>query len=252
MIISPLTYNVFDIIGFLFLVIAVVSGIVHRKLLNKSIMLIVPYTVLGILFVLGLSASYTLNDVTLSTNLSLIFVNGYLVIQNSYLASIGIIYFKVIGAREMVLNYEKSFSSFKNLPYWFIPVIVLSNSLYSWLIFSIFGRVFFNTSNGIIERVQNIMLGSIGAVAEELLIRLFLLGLIVYVLRNSPYKWLIAILLSSIYWALLHNVDGPIDFVRIIQIFPLGVVLGYTMKKYGFEACLSIHLITNIFFEIIP
>ena len=73
---------------------------------------------------------------------------------------------------------------------------------------------------------------------------MFRLGIQSYLakqLRLTGGRYWIAIVLSSALWSLAHaNILNP-AWVKIVQVFPLGLALGYLMRRYGLEACLLAH-----------
>jgi hypothetical protein len=248
--IEVIPHDFYGVLGYLFIIFSIVFGIRYHNLLKEHIKHILPFTVIGFILVLGLSASNTLGGVLLSDNLTIILFNGYVVVRDSFFAVIGLLLFQLCGIQGKVSHWEKGFSFFKFIPSWLIPSIIVFQFLYSWLIYHIYDVKFWDLSRGYAPRIQEAAMGSLGALTEELLVRLFLIALIIYLSKGLRAKWLIAILLSSIYWSFNHQFHGSLNLMKVVQTFPLGIILGYLMDKYGFEACLTVHLLSNLLFII--
>ncbi len=82
---------------------------------------------------------------------------------------------------------------------------------------------------------------------EETLIRLFLLGTILYLFKKFSINQISAIIFTSLFWSLSHISFTDFHIVKFIQINVFGVVLGYYMIKSGWETCFTAHGIYNIF-----
>ena len=119
----------------------------------------------------------------------------------------------------------------------------MGNILYSWLIFWEFGRKIFVPP---FIALDPLLFTLLAVVNEELLNRVFLIGLVVFVFRKSKYAWFIAIITSSIYWGALHMGLGYTDWVKFVQVLPFGLFLGYCLRKYGFETSLLVHALSNL------
>ena len=84
------------------------------------------------------------------------------------------------------------------------------------------------------------------AFGEEILFRLGIQNYLAQQFRRNGNKYWIAVVLTSAIWALAHaNILAP-EWVKIVQIFPFGIALGFLFKKYGLESCIFAHGIFNL------
>jgi len=85
------------------------------------------------------------------------------------------------------------------------------------------------------------------ALYEEILFRLFIQTFLSYVLRKFSMGNFIAIVGSSLLFAAGHFGILATWWVKFIQTFTIGLVLGNVMKKHGMEASFGVHTVLNIF-----
>lgn len=84
------------------------------------------------------------------------------------------------------------------------------------------------------------------AFGEEILFRLGIQNYLAQQFRLNGNKYWVAVVLTSAIWALAHaNILSP-EWVKIVQIFPFGIALGFLFKKYGLESCIFAHGIFNL------
>ena len=84
------------------------------------------------------------------------------------------------------------------------------------------------------------------AFGEEILFRLGIQNYLAQQFRRNRNGYWIAVVLTSALWALAHaNILTP-EWVKIVQIFPFGIALGFLFKKYGLESCIFAHGIFNL------
>ena len=89
------------------------------------------------------------------------------------------------------------------------------------------------------------------AFGEEILFRLGIQNYLAQQFRLNGDKYWIAVVLTSGLWALAHaNILTP-EWVKIVQIFPFGIALGFLFKKYGLESCILAHGIFNLIMMVI-
>ncbi|OQA18444.1 MAG: Sporulation-killing factor biosynthesis protein SkfC [bacterium ADurb.Bin363] len=81
---------------------------------------------------------------------------------------------------------------------------------------------------------------------EEPSYRFFYLAIFLWLLKNFRFRWIVAILLSSLVWTFGHTGSLNPEWMRFIQIFTYGLLLGWLFKRRGLEACIVSHLISNI------
>lgn len=84
------------------------------------------------------------------------------------------------------------------------------------------------------------------AFGEEILFRLGIQNYLAKQFRLNGDKYWVAVVLTSGLWALAHaNILTP-EWIKIVQIFPFGVALGFLFRKYGLESCIFAHGIFNL------
>jgi len=83
-----------------------------------------------------------------------------------------------------------------------------------------------------------------GIINEEMTIRLGIFGLVLSLFHNSRHKWSLAIVLSSIVWALMHPSHAQLG--KYLQVFPVGLYLGWVEYRFGFETVLFSHAAANL------
>jgi membrane protease YdiL (CAAX protease family) len=84
------------------------------------------------------------------------------------------------------------------------------------------------------------------ALAEEVVFRLGIQNFIASKFSWQGSEYWNAILLSSFLWTLGHvGVIEP-DWVKLLQIFPIGLALGWLSKKYGTESSILAHGLFNV------
>ena len=84
------------------------------------------------------------------------------------------------------------------------------------------------------------------AFGEEIIFRLGIQNYLAQQFRRNGNNYWVAVVLTSGIWALAHaNILTP-EWVKIVQIFPFGIALGFLFKKYGLESCIFAHGIFNL------
>lgn len=84
------------------------------------------------------------------------------------------------------------------------------------------------------------------AAAEELFFRLSVQTLVEWKFKHSKYCVHIAIVFASLFWSIGHvGVIVP-EWVKMAQIFPFGIALGLSYRRYGIEAAILIHVVFNV------
>lgn len=65
-------------------------------------------------------------------------------------------------------------------------------------------------------------------------------------------RYWIAIVISALLWTFAHaNTTNP-EWVKFVQIFPVGLTLGWMFKKFGLESCIIAHAGFNVIMTLIP
>jgi membrane protease YdiL (CAAX protease family) len=84
------------------------------------------------------------------------------------------------------------------------------------------------------------------AFGEEILFRLGIQNFLAKQFRLNGNRYWIAVVVTSGIWSLGHaNTLNP-EWVKMVQIFPLGIALGFLFKRYGLESCIIAHGIFNL------
>ena len=236
------------------LILSIYIGIQNAVKLKWSINVIAPYFILGIILALAGSAAATLNNITLKDNLNVLSTNLFQVARNSFMGAIGIIVLDIEGTFKPMKHWEKSYRFWTETPKMWTIGLILLISIYTFALFSLIP----NELKHIKEREIGIILqmsifSILAAISEEMFIRLFVIGIIVYYLRRIKYNWILAIAVSSIFWAFLHVTSVFNDPIKFVHILGIGFALGFLLKKYGFESCVFVHIgfnLLNIFIRV--
>lgn len=83
-------------------------------------------------------------------------------------------------------------------------------------------------------------------IIEEITFRFVIPNYLANKFKLENHKYWISIAFSSLLWTFAHaNVLNP-EWVKFVQIFPVGLVLGGMYKKLGLESCIIAHIGFNI------
>lgn len=96
-------------------------------------------------------------------------------------------------------------------------------------------------------QISSIVFFLLVAFYEEIIFRLFIQTFFLYLLRKFSWGSLASILISSLIFATGHFGVLATWWVKFIQTFVIGIILGINMKKYGMETSFTIHAILNMF-----
>lgn len=91
-----------------------------------------------------------------------------------------------------------------------------------------------------------ILLAVAAAFGEELVFRLGIQNMLAYFFRWTGKKYWIAIGLSALLWTLGHAGSLSPEWVKYVQIFPLGLAFGWAYRKYGLESSFLAHMVFNL------
>jgi len=96
---------------------------------------------------------------------------------------------------------------------------------------------------------QGLSIGLQSSIAEETVYRLLIIPTIWWLSGN----WALAIIISSILWAIMHQGTGfrP-RWIRWIQLVIFGIILGFFFIQFGFLSSLTIHFIYNFILVMKP
>ena len=86
---------------------------------------------------------------------------------------------------------------------------------------------------------------------EEVTYRFFFTAILLTILKNFKYRWPAAVIIASIIWSFGHGGVMEPEWVKFVQIFTYGLILGILFKKKGIEACIISHLLSNILLTVI-
>lgn len=84
------------------------------------------------------------------------------------------------------------------------------------------------------------------AIAEELIFRLGIQNLLVRLFNWRGHEYWIAVVLTSLLWTIGHTGALEPDWVKLLQVFPAGLALGWLFRKHGIECCIAAHLLFNL------
>lgn len=94
--------------------------------------------------------------------------------------------------------------------------------------------------------IQVILLVLDIAIAEEIVFRLGIQSYLVKYLKLEGQRYWIAILITSVLWTLAHAGNLDPAWVKMAQIFPMGLMLGWLFRKYGVESTVLAHGLFNV------
>jgi len=84
------------------------------------------------------------------------------------------------------------------------------------------------------------------ALGEELTFRLGIQNWLATHLGRGAAGYGTAVVLASALWSLGHLGRMDPEWVKIAQIFPAGLLLGWLFRRCGFEACVTAHAVLNL------
>jgi len=84
------------------------------------------------------------------------------------------------------------------------------------------------------------------AFAEELMFRLAIQNILAKTLNFGLARYRTAIVLTSALWAAGHSGQLDPDWVKLAQIFPIGLAFGWLYQKYGAESSITAHVLFNL------
>lgn len=84
------------------------------------------------------------------------------------------------------------------------------------------------------------------AFVEEIVFRLGIQNFLAKIFNWRDQKYWIAILLSTILWTFGHTGVLEPNWVKLVQVFPFGLALGWLYKQQGTESCIFTHAFFNV------
>lgn len=94
--------------------------------------------------------------------------------------------------------------------------------------------------------IQAIVLVLTFAVAEEVVFRLGIQSFLARFLRLQGGRYWLAIVVSATLWTVGHSGSLTPEWVKLAQIFPVGLMLGWLFRKYGAESSILAHGLFNV------
>ncbi len=82
--------------------------------------------------------------------------------------------------------------------------------------------------------------------SEEIVFRLGLQNGLTYVWRDSRYGHHWAVLATSAFWSIAHIGSLQPDWVKLVQVFVFGLVLGQMNRRFGVLPCIVTHVLFNV------
>jgi hypothetical protein len=237
-----------EVIMIAFISAGVLLAFLFKEQFSATILKILPYCTGAILMAVAVAVSEQFLGLSSSQNLFALSGNIIEVVRNSFLATVGVV---LLYEYDPAQDYVRFRSLDGRILDWdsarLNVLLTLVCTIYTVLVFQLLAPQVFDIRSNVAGRnLATLFLAILAAVNEELLFRLFVIPLFVFLGKKWEHRWLIGVAASSALWASTHSIAAGLDWVRYIQVFPLGLVLGYTFKKRGFLSCVIIHVSSNI------
>jgi len=84
------------------------------------------------------------------------------------------------------------------------------------------------------------------AFAEEIFFRLGIQNFLAHYLGWQGRRYWAAIAMTSLLWTLGHAGVLDPNWVKLVQVYPMGLALGWLFRRHGVEACILAHGLFNI------
>jgi hypothetical protein len=84
------------------------------------------------------------------------------------------------------------------------------------------------------------------AFAEEVIFRLGVQNYLARQFKLSGRRYWVAVVLASAFWSLAHANTLDPEWVKLAQVFPVGLALGFLYRRYGTEFCILCHAGFNV------
>ncbi len=84
------------------------------------------------------------------------------------------------------------------------------------------------------------------ALSEELTYRLGIQGFLARYLNAQGLRYWLPVVLSALLWTLQHVGALEPGWVKLAQIFPIGLMLGWLCRRHGVESCILAHALFNL------
>lgn len=90
------------------------------------------------------------------------------------------------------------------------------------------------------------------SIVEELTFRLAIQNQLARMFKWVNGKYWLAIVVTTLLWTFVHAGAINPDWVKFLQVFPLGLALGWMARKHGIESCLAAHALLNVTLVLLP
>lgn len=101
------------------------------------------------------------------------------------------------------------------------------------------------------ERVEALTLAVLvtvvgAAFSQEIIYRLGIQGFLARYLGGQGSRYWLPVVLTSLLWTLQHVGVMEPGWVKMAQIFPIGLLLGWLYRRHGVESCILAHAVFNV------
>jgi membrane protease YdiL (CAAX protease family) len=86
----------------------------------------------------------------------------------------------------------------------------------------------------------------VAALSEEVVYRLGIQGFLARYLNAQGQRYWIPVVLAALLWTLQHAGAVEPGWVKLAQVFPIGVLLGWLYRRQGIESCIVAHALFNL------
>jgi hypothetical protein len=214
---------------------------------KESLHSITPYFLVGVVLLFAIAAADARTGVVLRDNARNMIVNLLVLFQMVCLGSVGLACFKPSAAIAPLQSWEDGFAFLNRLHRNIFAGVVVGYCGYTILLFYLLApETFINDVGGVPEHLSLYLASIFAAMGEELYFRLWLIGLVTWIFRKTDYGWLFGIVISTTIWSFAHWYIEGLGWIKFLHILPFGVILGLSLKRYGFEICVFLHVISNV------
>lgn len=222
---------------------------VFKRLMPIFILFVSIEIICGILMMIASDSqsgrmSIILSQIIQTVLFSLCLVAGY---SESVRANIPAAPFLRVCSQAKNTKHGKNHTEFTLEQLFFTFFIIIAGSMIIWIIFK--PEITKEAKERLLktgwEKAGVVFLVLSAAIFEEIVFRFFLMAKI---LRSSK-NLLLAVLLSSLIWAFCHI--GMVEpwWAKVLQIFYVGIILGYTRTRRGIEPAIILHIMMNLAFS---
>lgn len=125
-----------------------------------------------------------------------------------------------------------------------VGLFLLSNPHLSESAERAFGVTPFDTDSSV--TIEVIVFALAAAVAEEVIFRLGIQSFLAKHLRLQGGRYWLAIVVSAALWTAGHAGSLTPEWVKLAQVFPVGLMFGWLFRKYGAESSILAHGLFNV------